>query len=160
MTVLDESKVVARNTTGALVFTANGDAGVGERDVLHLSTVKCTEETLVVDGPVDADAANGVALTVEVASEVMGSAFVIVGSDGGEVALTLAEAGVTVGDVAAQFEVGVGIGIGGVSVGTVHLLGQQVETLGAGDDVCLVGCRAVVGTRYIPEVLGDGGDVN
>ena len=100
------------------------EAYTGEDDILHLAaTSNMAEETLVVvvivcAALVDADTADGVALTVEVAVELL-----IGISDGGVVVLIVTCVGVS--NVVHHLEVAVAI-----VVAAVHAGGQEVELLG------------------------------
>jgi len=129
--VADGAVVFAHDAACAIVA---GDACVGEGDATDVAAA-LAEETLVNVGPVvagliDADAADGVALSIEVASE--GADLVTeVAADGGVVVLVFVSLlfGVAVGNVGPQHEVLALVAIGGTVVarGVVDALCQQVE---------------------------------
>ena len=118
---------------------AAGDGAVVELEVLHSSCYPAKDGFIRAVGVTDADAADGVALAVESARERMRRI-----SYGRIVVIHR----LVVGDVSAQFEVGAGEGVGGIAIGTVHLLGEQVEACGGVDDV-----RVFLSTIAAPRVL-------
>ena len=113
-----------------------GDAGVGKGEVVDVGAVSCpAEDSFVVVGYafvalVDANAADGLVITVEVAAEV---AVVAVASDGLEVVLVARKivpvAGVGIVDVVGELEVlaAVAVFLAGLAVCAVDAVGQQVE---------------------------------
>ena len=138
------------------------DAGIGQDDVPDGGTTCHTKETLVavsigVTALVDADAADGMVLTVKRAAE-KSITIVNTSADGGEVVLgaggIVPIRSVGIGDVGTQFEV-----LAVKVVAAVHQRGQQVQASGCGDGVGLV--LAAVGiVRDAPMVcpLGIEGD--
>ena len=85
-------------------INSTSDAGIGQNNVLDSGTRSRTENTLIAGGDhIDADAADGMALTVEGAFES------IIVTDGGIVILfaggIVPGGGVVVGDVSTQTEV-------------------------------------------------------
>ena len=116
------------NDTADILITS--DAGVGYGNILDPCTrAYITEEALVV-ATIDTDAADGVALAVEGAAEVICTIF----ADGGVVVLgaggVVPVGGVGVGDVGTEHEE-----LAAEIVAAVHQGGQQVETCGGGDDI-------------------------
>ena len=154
---------ISRNAADILL---TGDAGIGQDDVPDGGTTGHTKETLVAvcigDAAfIDADAADGMALTVEGAAEVS-IAIVNTSAYGGVVVLhaggIVPVGGVGVADVITQHEVRVAEVVGGVAVGAVDVLGQQVEAGGGGDDVGLLGRASVIACSDIPDVSQCGVD--
>ena len=137
----DGAVVGAHDAAGGFV---TGDAGVGEGEVVDIGTGVClAEDALVVVGGVvaalvDADAADGIVIAVEVAAEgaVVAS---VVASDGLEVALVAIEVVPIVAggvlDVVVELEVRVVVVVGGLAVCAVDAVGQEVELAGVFDDV-------------------------
>ena len=149
-------------------FFVAEDAGIAEGEVLHgAARADASEEALAIFGLLrDADAADGVAVAVEGAFEII-VCIARDSADGGEVVLRIAGIGVVpscsgvVLDVAAELEEGVAEVIGRVAAdGAVDERGQQVEAGGGGDDVGAGGGGAVVVGVGVPVggvVGGDGG---
>ena len=136
----DVGEGVAVGDGAALVVVAHdgasgvvaGDAGVGEDDVFHLGTVAdSAEEALRPVGVgsatlVDADAADDVVLAVEGAAEVAVVVVAVVVADGLVVAVGVTVA-VGVSDVGFEAEVLAAVVVGGLAVGAVDAVGEQVE---------------------------------
>ena len=123
-----------------------GDAGIGQDDIPDGSTTCTTKETLVAvsrgdTALVDADAADGMVLTVKRAAEISPVA-VKIAADGGEVVLgagvIVPISSVGIGDVGTQFEV-----LAVKVVAAVHQRGQQVQAGGGGDSVGFFGSGSV-----------------
>ena len=104
-------------------FVAANDGAASEGDVLHGGAAEIAEETLIAGATADADAADGVAVAVEGAEEMLIRA---VDADGRVVVLA-----VEADDVGAEFEEF----IRGVSVALVHAAGKQLQLGIVADDV-------------------------
>ena len=130
----DSAIVEAHDAADVLVAC---DAGVGEVDVVDVgAAVYMSEEALVAvgiaaAGLADADAADGVAVAVEIAFEVAVGA-----ADVG--AYSLIVLGVVVAlvsvvgerDVGSELEVHAAVAVGGLAVSAVHAVGEQQELAG------------------------------
>ena len=129
-----------------------GDAGIGEGEAVDIGTASCIAEdaqtevsaVIIMAAPADADAADGVAGTFEVAME----SEVIV-SDGLEVVLGARDVpgvGVAVGDVVGELEVlaAVAVGLEGLSVCAVDSVGQEVEVVRGLNQVRVVQSAATI----------------
>ena len=160
----DGAVVVAHDAAGVVVA---GDAGVGEGEVVDVGTVCPAEDALVFVGVataalVDADAADGLFIAVEVAAEVA-AAVVIVASDGLVVALSargsVPVAGVGVADVIGELEVraAVAVALEVLAVCAVDAVGQQVELAGVFDEVGLA--LAAIAVPGDDDDIGRGGDI-
>ncbi len=120
--------ISASNACVGKVYSSDGAA-----------TANCAEEALISIGiifaaPVETDAADGVSLAVEGALETM-----VIGANGGVVVLgaggKIPRSGVGVGDIFTQLETDLVAVVGRIAIQAIHVLGQQVQALGGGDDV-------------------------
>ena len=142
-----DGTIVAVSTHDAADVSVSGDACVGKGEVVDVGAVSCpTEDSFVVVGYavaalVDANAADGLVITVEVAVEV---AVVAVAADGGVVVLSalgvVPRGGMAVGDVVHHLEVRAFVCGASIYVG-----GQQVEVAGGLDLV-----RVLLGAATVP----------
>ena len=151
--------VVARDAADVHVAY---DAGVGEVDVVDFGTAAyyTAEEALVDVGNVaavlaDADAADGVAVAVELAFEVAVGAVVVAAYGlivlGVVVALVV---GVAERDVGSELEVLALVCVGGLAAGAVHAVGEQQELVFV---VYHVGVGRVALVHGCPVDGGEGG---
>ena len=145
---------ISRNAADTL---PTSDASIGQDNILDGGTRSYAKEAHVVASIggaslVDAYAADGMALAVEGAAEVF-IATIIIATDGGVVVLGVAVA-VSVGDVVAQLEE---LTLKVPEFAIVHQRGQQVEALGGGDGVGLLGGCAVNVFAHAPDVCPVGG---
>ena len=85
---------------------------------------------MIVVGSINADATDSVIIAVEDTTE-----FILGIADSGVVALIWAEICGAVCDVVAQLEECIFETVGGVAMGSVHVLGEEVETSGAGNNI-------------------------
>ena len=127
------------------------DAGIGEVNTLDGAAADHAEEAFLVVVAIDTYAADGIVIAVEGTLE--GGA---VGANGGVVVLfagaVVPVGGVSIFNGAAQLEeLAAGL------IATVHILRQQVEALGGGDGVGLVGGATVNVFAHAPDVCPVGG---
>ena len=153
---------ISRDTTHIL---SAGDAGIGQDDIPDGGINCTTKETLVAVSSggtalVDADAADGMALTVKRAAEISQVA-INIAADGGVVVLgaggIVPIGGVGIGDVGIQFEV-----LAVKVFAAVHQRGQQVQTGGRSDSVGFFGSGPVFAGSNAPHIgqCGADGDIS
>ena len=116
--------VIANNSSS--IRTAS-DNSIGEDDILHgAAATNMAKKPMIIGATlIDADAADNLTVAIKSAIERVAAA-----TDGG-VVFTIS----SVLNVGPQLEVGAAEVFGGVAVGAIHHLGQQVELLGCGDEV-------------------------